>query len=100
MQFSDYQRRIRDTDQRRGTALQDMTVHLLGLAGEAGSVASAYKKYIRDGAADTAFKLRMREEIGDVLWYLAAITNHLGLNLDEIAVTNLEKTRGRWLLEA
>lgn len=99
MKFTDYQRSIRETDQRPGENLEDMTVHLLGLAGEAGSVASAYKKYIRDGAADTVFKLRMREEIGDVLWYLAAITDHLGLNLDEVAVTNLEKTRGRWLLD-
>lgn len=99
MKFSDYQRRIRETDQRPGKNLEDMTVHLLGLAGEAGSVASAYKKYIRDGDADTAFKLRMREEIGDVLWYLAAITDHLDLNLDEVAATNIEKTQGRWLLE-
>ncbi|MDR6175477.1 NTP pyrophosphatase (non-canonical NTP hydrolase) [Nocardioides zeae] len=99
MKFSDYQRSIRDTDQRPGQNLEDITVHLLGLAGEAGSVAGAYKKYIRDGAADTTFKLRMREEIGDVLWYLAAITDHLELNLDEVAATNLEKTRGRWLLE-
>lgn len=98
MKFSDYQRSIRETDQRPGTDHEDMAVHLLGLAGEAGSVASAYKKYIRDGAADVAFKLRMREEIGDVLWYLAAITDHLGLNLDEVAMTNLDKTRGRWLL--
>lgn len=98
MEFRDYQRSIRDTDQRPGKGLEDMTVHLLGLAGEAGSVASAYKKYIRDGEADVAFKLRMREEIGDVLWYLATITDHLGLNLDEVAMTNLDKTRGRWLL--
>ena len=98
MKFSDYQRSIRETDQRPGKDLEDMAVHLLGLAGEAGSVASAYKKYIRDGEADVAFKLRMREEIGDVLWYLAAITDHLGLNLDEVAMTNLDKTRGRWLL--
>lgn len=98
MEFSDYQRSIRETDQRPGKKLEDMTVHLLGLAGEAGSVASAYKKYIRDGAADIAFKLRMREEIGDVLWYLATITDHLDLNLNEVAMTNLDKTRGRWLL--
>ena len=98
MKFSDYQRSIRGTDQRPGKDHEDMAVHLLGLAGEAGSVASAYKKYIRDGEADVAFKLRMREEIGDVLWYLAAITDHLGLNLDEVAMTNLDKTRGRWLL--
>lgn len=100
MEFSDYQRQVRQTDQRPGDSLESMAVHLLGLAGEAGSVASAYKKYLRDGAADMGFKLRMREELGDVLWYVATITDHLKLNLDEIATTNLEKTQGRWLLGA
>lgn len=98
MQFSEYQRRIRETDQRPGDGLEDIVVHLLGLAGEAGSVASAYKKYLRDRAADSRWKLRMREELGDVLWYVAAITDHLKLNLDEVAAANLDKTRSRWLL--
>jgi NTP pyrophosphatase (non-canonical NTP hydrolase) len=97
VKFSEFQKQVRETDQRPGQELEDFVVHLLGLAGEAGSVASSYKKYLRDGAADGAFKLRMREEIGDVLWYLAAITDHLKLNLDEIAAANLDKTRSRWL---
>jgi NTP pyrophosphatase (non-canonical NTP hydrolase) len=97
VEFCDYQRRARETNQRPGKNLEDMTVHLLGLAGEVGSVASSYKKYIRDGAADTTFKLRLREEIGDVLWYIATITDRLGLNLNEVAMANLDKTRGRWL---
>lgn len=97
MQFNDYQRQIRDTDQRPGRQLEDTVVHLLGLAGEAGSVVGSYKKYIRDGAADSRWKLRMREELGDVLWYVAIISDHLGLNLDEIAAANLDKTRSRWL---
>lgn len=97
MQFNDYQRRVRDTDQRPGKQREDTVVHLLGLAGEAGSVVGSYKKYIRDGAADSRWKLRMREELGDVLWYVAIVTDHLGLNLDEVAAANLDKTRSRWL---
>ena len=49
MQFAEYQRSTRGTDQRPGHDLQDIAVHLLGLAGEAGSVASEYKKWLRDG---------------------------------------------------
>ncbi|HEY0888665.1 MAG TPA: nucleoside triphosphate pyrophosphohydrolase family protein [Nocardioides sp.] len=98
MQFSEYQRQVRRTDQRPGKQQEDTVVHLLGLAGEAGSVVGSYKKYIRDGAADSQWKLRMREELGDVLWYVAVVTDHLGLNLDEVAAANLDKTRGRWLL--
>lgn len=97
MDFPDYQRAVRETDQTQGRELTHMAVHLLGLAGEAGSVATAYKKYLRDGAADATYKLRLREELGDVLWYVATLANKLDLNLDEIAAANLDKTRSRWL---
>lgn len=97
MKFTDYQELIRSTDQKPGSELEDIAVHLLGLAGEAGSVASEYKKYLRDGDAHSWWKTRMREELGDVLWYVSAIASHLDLDLDEIARANLEKTRGRWL---
>lgn len=80
----------------RGEAL---VVHLLGLAGEAGSVASEYKKYLRDGEAHHWWKARMHEELGDVLWYLANVATHLGLDLSEIAQANITKTQQRWLLE-
>jgi NTP pyrophosphatase (non-canonical NTP hydrolase) len=76
-----------------------LVVHLLGLAGEAGSVASEYKKYLRDGEAHHWWKARMHEELGDVLWYLANVASHLGLDLSEIAQANLAKTQQRWLLE-
>lgn len=97
MEFSEFQAKALQTDQRPGEALDDMVVHLLGLAGEAGSVASEYKKMLRDGTAHAWWKPRMREELGDVIWYVAAIAQHLGLDLDEIAQANLEKTRDRWL---
>jgi NTP pyrophosphatase (non-canonical NTP hydrolase) len=96
MELDEYQRRAAQTDQRRGDDLSDVVVHLLGLAGEAGSVAAEYKKYLRDGPAHTYWKMRMREELGDVLWYLASICNHLDLSLGEIAAANLEKTKDRW----
>lgn len=75
-----------------------LVVHLLGLAGEAGSVASEYKKRMRDGEAHHWWKARLREELGDVLWYVANVASHVGLDLDEVASANLDKTRSRWLL--
>lgn len=97
MDFSEYQRQTRQTDQRPGAALEDIAVHLLGLLGEAGSVATEYKKKLRDGDAHAWWKPRMREEMGDLLWYLATLANKLELDLDEVANANLEKTRNRWL---
>jgi NTP pyrophosphatase (non-canonical NTP hydrolase) len=100
VQFTEFQTLIRETDQRPGGELEDITVHLLGLAGEAGSVAAEYKKKLRDRGAHPMWKARMRAELGDVLWYVAAVANKIGLDLDDIAQTNLEKTRGRWLATA
>lgn len=100
MKFRTFQEAARQTDQRQGADLADIAVHLLGMVGEAGSVATEYKKLLRDGPAHTAAKARIREELGDVLWYTATLATKLGLDLDDIARANLEKTRDRWLRTA
>jgi len=73
-----------------------LVVPLLGLAGEAGAVLNAYKKHLRDGPADPQFRARMREKLGDVLWYLATVAGHLDLDLGDIATANLTKITDRW----
>lgn len=76
----------------------DPIVPLLGLAGEIGALIAEYKKKIRpDGAGYIGFDEVIRIELGDILWYLASLTSRSGLALGEIAVTNLTKTRTRWL---
>ncbi|WP_100470534.1 nucleoside triphosphate pyrophosphohydrolase family protein [Mycobacteroides abscessus] len=97
MDLNDYQDAARKTDVRPHRELEDTVVHLLGLAGEAGSVAAEYKKHLRDGEAHGAWRERMSEELGDVLWYLAAIADRLDVRLADIAAANLVKTRARWI---
>jgi NTP pyrophosphatase (non-canonical NTP hydrolase) len=96
VQLSDYQKAAVRTDQRPGADLEAVTIGLLGLAGEAGSVATEYKKQRRDGAAYRAFKIRMREELGDVLWYVADLCEKFNLDMDDVAVANLDKVKDRW----
>lgn len=69
----------------------------LGLCGEAGEVAEKIKKVIRDnGGVFTEEKKReIVKEIGDVLWYIAALLSDLGVTMDEAAVGNLEKLFSR-----
>lgn len=66
----------------------------LGLAGEAGEIANKAKKLLRDG---DSFKLRndIRDELGDVLWYLARLTDELGVELSNVAHNNREKLESR-----
>jgi NTP pyrophosphatase (non-canonical NTP hydrolase) len=73
-----------------------LVVALLGMVGEAGAVATAYKKQLRDGPSDPGFKARMREELGDVLWYVSALATHLDLDLGDVAAANLAKIADRW----
>ena len=96
MELSEYQNAAVRTDQRPGSELEAVAIGLLGLAGEAGSVATEYKKQLRDGPAHRAFKIRVREELGDVLWYVADLCEKFGLNLDDVAVANLDKVKDRW----
>jgi NTP pyrophosphatase (non-canonical NTP hydrolase) len=69
----------------------------LGLCGECGEVAEKVKKVIRDnGGVFTEEKKReIVKEIGDVLWYIAALLGDLGVTMEESAVGNLEKLFSR-----
>lgn len=64
----------------------------LGLAGEAGEVANKVKKIVRDGKLD---KEAIGSEIGDCLWYIAAICKDLGLKMEDVAQANLDKLQKR-----
>ena len=64
----------------------------LGLVGEAGEVAEKVKKQVRDGVFN---RHEVAKELGDVLWYLANISNDIGYSLKEIANMNVDKLRSR-----
>jgi NTP pyrophosphatase (non-canonical NTP hydrolase) len=96
MDLSEYQRAAMRTDQQPGGNMQSVAIALLGLAGETGSVATEYKKQLRDGPAYQAAKIRIREELGDVLWYVANLCDKFGLDLADVAVANLHKVADRW----
>jgi hypothetical protein len=77
----------------------DPVVPLLGLAGEVGSLIAEFKKKRRpDGLAYTGFEEVVVAELGDILWYLAALARRVGVPLSTVARGNLAKTRARWLL--
>lgn len=96
MDLRKYQTTAAKTAQPVMTGESGLLVAVLGMAGEVGTVATAVKKQLRDGPADVGFKARMREELGDVLWYLAATATELDLHLDDIATANIAKIADRW----
>lgn len=65
----------------------------LGLAGEAGEIAEKIKKSIRDGKEIDRDDLT--KELGDVLWYVAALASEHGIVLENVVDTNVAKLSSR-----
>lgn len=70
----------------------------LGLSGEVGELLNKVKKIIRDnnGAIGIEKLGEIKAELGDVLWYLAAICSDLGLDMDHVAKYNIQKLLDRY----
>ena len=76
-------------------ATEDRIDHaIFGLVAEVGEVASIFQKDARGDDDDRAFE-KLKGELGDVLWYLSEACSALSIDLDELAVANLEKLRAR-----
>lgn len=97
MTFDEYQKLAIRTNLINKDKFKELMQQVLGLADEAGEVQSIFKKWVRDQDADFE-KLdvqNVKKEMGDVLWYLAVIAHDLGISLDDLAQTNIEKLASR-----
>lgn len=65
----------------------------LGLSGEVGEFANKIKKIYRDNTPPD--KEDLTKELGDCLWYMAAVATDLGISLSVAAEKNLIKLRDR-----
>lgn len=79
--------------------LPDRFVNYLGLSytsnglGEVGEIQGKVKKILRDqgGIITDENREDLKKELGDVLWYVSAMCSELGLSLDEVAESNIDK---------
>jgi NTP pyrophosphatase (non-canonical NTP hydrolase) len=76
------------------TPEQQLANAALGLAGEAGEVADAMKKHLFH--AHPLDRDAIVKELGDCLWYVAAMATAIGVTLDEVGERNIEKLRRRY----
>ena len=66
----------------------------LGLTGEAGEVAEHVKKHLFHGAP--LDRDAVTKELGDCLWYIAALAGVVGVSLSEVGERNIDKLRRRY----
>ncbi|MDB4278917.1 nucleoside triphosphate pyrophosphohydrolase family protein [Deltaproteobacteria bacterium] len=66
----------------------------LGLTGEAGETGDYIKKHLYHGH-DLDPEV-VKSELGDVLWYVAALATAVGLDLSDVAQGNVDKLKKRY----
>lgn len=96
MKFDDYQKQAIKLNVSSDSVLKN-EILVLGIVGEAGEVADKWKKvlaYHDDKFTDDDIA-EIGKELGDVVWYVAALAESLGLSFGDIAAGNLEKLHSR-----
>lgn len=66
---------------------------ILGLCGEAGELANKLKKHMRNETPINETVLA--DELGDVLWYVAAVSREINRDLGDLAFLNINKLNQR-----
>ncbi len=97
MKLDDYQKQAASFFWGGSDDVFDILGLSLGVCGEAGELAEKIKKlYFNKKMEITDEDLGLiGKEIGDTLWYLAALSEKLGLSLDDAATNNIAKLNKR-----
>ncbi|MDP1729442.1 MAG: nucleoside triphosphate pyrophosphohydrolase family protein [archaeon] len=93
MDLKDYQELCKLTAKKFDNSDFEIATWGLGIAGEAGDVASCIKKTFAHKNDQTQ---GIRENLGDTLWYTAMICNFFNWDLQEILNQNIEKLKKRF----
>lgn len=98
MDFDEYEKRARSTATFEGKQAEYELMYLtIGISGEAGEIAEKVKKILRndDGVITDEKREALKNEVGDVLWYLSQFSRTLGFTFSEAAEANLKKLADR-----
>lgn len=77
-----------------------ITYPAVGLAGEAGELANKVKKLLRGDTNRDELMDGIKAEMGDILWYLSALADDIGVNLSDVAGDNIAKLASRYERDA
>jgi NTP pyrophosphatase (non-canonical NTP hydrolase) len=96
--FKEYQELTRRTAPKNvepiGTERAELINYMFGLWGEMGELTDYMKKILfHDHVPDWD---RLEEEIGDILWYLARISDFMLIRMGDVAGKNIDKLKKRY----
>ncbi|OUR97190.1 hypothetical protein A9Q84_12755 [Halobacteriovorax marinus] len=66
----------------------------IGLSTESGEFLDALKKHIFYGKE--LDRVNLAEEMGDLFWYLAIVSDELGVNMEDVMERNISKLKARY----
>jgi NTP pyrophosphatase (non-canonical NTP hydrolase) len=70
---------------------------VIGIAGEAGELVEAVLKSLTAKETDTYIdKTNLKEEIGDIMWYMSILIDAIGSSYEEICTMNTAKLKARY----
>lgn len=92
--FSEYQKLAAGTANQRETYTNKLLNWTMGLSTETGEIAEVVKHWaFHNHPLDTE---HIKEELGDLLWYISQMSELLGFDLQDIADENLIKLAQRY----
>ncbi len=93
LRLSDYADLAAETDQEitAGVDPHSLSVPMLGLAGEVGTLLVEEKKRYRRDSKVADWPSFVSTELGDLLWYSATVARHAGLQLEDVAARDIER---------
>lgn len=91
MNFNEYQKKCLETWVGDNTLVRCV----LGLVGESGEIAEKVKKYLRGDYNKAVLIEKLEKELGDVLYYLAVLAYELNVELEKVAIDNINKLTSR-----
>ena len=94
MELGEYQEACKRTSKKFASPETEIATWGLGIAGEAGDVASCIKKTFAH--KNDAVLAGMKENIGDMMWYAAMICNFFGWKLADCLQENINKLKERY----
>lgn len=95
MDFKEYQRRARETDEIQNRDMRGLHSVLFGLVKTVGALTHCCSKKLSDPNY-SEFENDLARAAGSLLWYLSALLSRMGVCLDRVATTNIARNSARW----